>query len=482
MSEGLAVGDEVDLEVGPIAHGGHCVARHEGQVLFVRHTAPGEQVRARVTEIGPGGRYVRADAIEIGRPVAGRVPAPCPYAGPGACGGCDFPHPTLSAQRDLKTAVVREQFSRLAKLDLDATVESLGGAAAEADGLRWRSRSEFAIDDAGRAGMRRHRSHEVLPIKDCLIAAEGIVETGVLQQDWPDAEVVDVVAPSVGEPVVRPQPSSDPTRFVTEYVRVDWVDGTGAERTFAHTYEVAAEGFWQIHRDAGATFVQRVLTLLDPRPGERALDLYAGVGLFAAALADAVGSQGQVIAIESDRLACLAAQTNLADWPSALVVPGRVDDLLGVARPARRGPGNRQTRTRKPRRSPLVPHTADLVVLDPPRTGAGMAVVRELAALRPRTIAYVACDPAALARDSAALAEVGYRVAEVTAYDAFPMTHHIECIAAFVPDISCPGTSTGLSGGHRRIPPLPVRGGGDSPGAFVAAAPRNGQGSTATDN
>jgi tRNA/tmRNA/rRNA uracil-C5-methylase (TrmA/RlmC/RlmD family) len=171
-----------------------------------------------------------------------------------------------------------------------------------------------------------------------------------------------------------------------------------------------------------------------PRPGERALDLYAGVGLFSAALAGAVGGSGQVLAVESDVEASAHARANLAAYGNVVVVPSRVDDAFGVARPSRRGSARqRGSRPRQQRRSVLLPASADVVVLDPPRTGAGRGVSTEVAALGPRVIVYVACDPAALARDTAYLGEAGYRLEGLRAFDAFPMTHHVECVARFVP-------------------------------------------------
>ena len=158
------------------------------------------------------------------------------------------------------------------------------------------------------------------------------------------------------------------------------------------------------------------------------------MGLFAAALAAAVGSAGQVVAVESDPEAADHARSNLADQPNVAVLTSRVDDAFGVARPARRGSAKqRGSRPRKPSRSTLVPTAADVVVLDPPRTGAGRGVTSEVAALGPRVVVYVACDPAALARDTAYLADSGYRLDGLRAFDAFPMTHHVECVARFVP-------------------------------------------------
>jgi len=196
------------------------------------------------------------------------------------------------------------------------------------------------------------------------------------------ATSVDVVDAS-GEPraVTVPLPSRDSNvPYVTE--RVDTGD-------WSAQFRLSARGFWQVHPRAAATFVVHVLRELAPQAGERALDLYAGVGLFALALADAVGPAGAVLAIESDSRAIADAKGNLRLHPEVELRRGKVDRAL----------------------KPLVRQgiRTDLVVLDPPRTGAGKSVIKDIAALAPRAIAYVACDPAALARDVAYARDVGLR-------------------------------------------------------------------------
>ncbi|QKE84596.1 class I SAM-dependent RNA methyltransferase [Arthrobacter sp. NEB 688] len=423
--EGLAVGDEVDVDVTAFAHGGHSIARAAGQVLFVRHTLPGERVRARVTELGSGGRFVRADAVEVIEASADRVTPPCPWSGPGRCGGCDLQHVALDGQRRLKAGVVREQMSRLAGLEVDVEVEPVPG---DDGGLDWRTRVEFAVDAEGRAGLRRHRSHEVVPVDHCRIAAPGVDVLRVTERTWPGAEAVDAVAPSVGAPVAVEVPGG-PVAEVTERVEVAATEGRPG---FAHDFTVSARGFWQVHPGAATTFLTAVLDGLRVRPGERALDLYSGVGLFAAALSEAVGHEGQVVAVEADRDAVERASADLGPAGNVAVLGARVDDAFGLARTDRRR-GTGRSRGRRPARSPLLPQRADVVVLDPPRTGAGPAVVGAVADLAPRAVAYVACDPAALARDTAALLARGYRLVSLRAFDAFPMTHHVECVALFEP-------------------------------------------------
>ena len=430
---GLAVGDEVEVEVTAFAHGGHCIARHDGQVLFVRHTVPGERVLARVTETGAGERFVRADAVAVLTPSPDRVVPPCPFAGPGRCGGCDLQHVALPRQRALKAEVVREQMARLAHLEVDVEVEPVPG---DVDGLDWRTRVEFAVDAEGRAGLRRHRSHDVVPVDHCRIAAPGIDRLRVTQRHWPGADAVDAVAPSLGEPLAVAVPVADGAAIpvVHERVEATWAAPDGGWQSVVGDLAVSARGFWQVHPGAARTFVEAVMTAAEVREGERALDLYAGVGLFACALAAAVGPGGQVVAVESDPVATALARENLAGTPNVAVLPARVDDAFGVPRPARRGSARqRGSRPRKSARSALLPTSADVVVLDPPRTGAGRGVCAEVSALHPRVVVYVACDPAALARDTAYLADLGYRLDRLRAFDAFPMTHHVECVARFVP-------------------------------------------------
>ncbi len=174
---GLAEGDEVELLVGPVAHGGHFVARHEGQVVFVRHALPGERVLGRVTQARPGKRFVRADAVAVLDASPHRVTPPCPYAGPGRCGGCDFQHVALAEQRRLKAAVVREQFARLAGLEVDVEVEPVPG---DEGGLHWRTRVEFAVAPDGTAGLHRHRSLDIVSLDDCLMFSSGFPGCAVM--------------------------------------------------------------------------------------------------------------------------------------------------------------------------------------------------------------------------------------------------------------------------------------------------------------
>ncbi|MFV2111319.1 class I SAM-dependent RNA methyltransferase [Micromonospora sp. LOL_025] len=403
---GLEEAEWVELTVGAVAPGGHCVARVDGQVVFVRHALPGERVVAEVTEVHKG--FVRADAVRVLDAAPDRVEQPCPYAKPGRCGGCDLQHVAPAAQLDWKAAVVREQLTRLGGL-ADAELDALGVRIEALPGgpLGWRSRVRYAVDGAGRAGLLKHRSHEVVPIDRCLIAHPAIRELPVLAPTgtrWPDADAVETVASTGGDVAVTAVAEGVP-RTVSGPDRVREV-AAGREWT------LPASSFWQVHPAAADTLVDAVLELVDPRPGERAWDLYGGAGLFAAALAGRVGDAGRVTLVESAAQGVAAARENLRDLPRVEVVPARVETAL--ARRRITGP-------------------VDVVVLDPPRSGAGARVVRDVVAAGPRAVAYVACDPAAFARDVRTFAGLGWRLAALRGFDLFPMTQHVELVGLLLP-------------------------------------------------
>ncbi|NWF29132.1 class I SAM-dependent RNA methyltransferase [Streptomyces sp. PKU-EA00015] len=428
------IGEEYEVEVGPVAHGGHCIARtDEGRVLFVRHALPGEKVVARVTEGEEDSRFLRADAVRVLEASKDRVEAPCPYAGPGKCGGCDWQHAKPGAQRRLKGEVVAEQLKRLAGLTpeeagWDGTVMPAPGDKVPAGEVpAWRTRVQYAIDAEGRAGLRKHRSHDVQPIEHCMIAAPGVSELGVEKREWPQMATVEAIAATGSndrQVILTPRPGGRLPLVELDkpvsVLRVDEKDGGVhrvhgrafvRERADERTYRVGMGGFWQVHPQAADVLVKAVMQGLLPRKGDMALDLYCGVGLFAGALADRVGEKGAVLGIESGKRAVEDARHNLQDFDRVRIEQGKVEQVL---------PRTRITEV-------------DLIVLDPPRAGAGKQTVRHLASLGARRIAYVACDPAALARDLAYFRESGYKPRTLRAFDLFPMTHHVECVAILEP-------------------------------------------------
>jgi tRNA/tmRNA/rRNA uracil-C5-methylase (TrmA/RlmC/RlmD family) len=393
-AEGSGRGATFELTVERAAPGGDCVAHApDGRVVFVRGALPGERVRARVTD--ENRRLLRADTIEVLEASADRVEPPCPLAVPGRCGGCDWQHAAIPKGRELKGEVLREQLIRLGGVDPGGI--EVEPAPSSPDGLGWRTRVQVSVGRDGSRGLLRHRSHAVQRVRHCPISHPLVEAAGAWKADGPQAHRV------AHQPRPRVAFAASPT---TGAVVVD-ADGTLEHRALDHDFRVSAGGFWQVHPDAPHMLAVAVLAALEPQAGERALDLYAGAGLFSYALA----SRGLgVTAVEMSPVAAEDARHNCAGLDvtvHAADVAAALEADLGAF---------------------------DLVVLDPPRTGASPQIMQRLAAARPRAIAYISCDGATLARDVKAAGEWGYRLARLRAFDLFPMTAHLESLALLVPD------------------------------------------------
>ena len=369
-----------------------------------------------------------------------RVAPRCPHARPGGCGGCDWQHADLAAQRRFKADVVRDQLRRIAGLDREVTVEPVAG---DDDGLGWRTRVRFSVGAGGTAGLLAHRSHDVVEVGDCPIAHPLVRARAVTGRDWAPARSVEVVvSPPSGERavIVAPAPrgtgapgspgtpggglagEADTVLAAGRGGRLTTLSGRGSLRQHAagRSWRVSAGAFWQVHPGAPDALSAAVLDLLRPRPGEVALDLFCGAGLFAGVLATAVGPGGTVVAVDTDRAAVRDARHNLRGTPWARV--HAADAAAALARGGWPPPA--------------------LAVLDPPRTGVPRQVIEQLLAPGApgasggslRAVAYVSCDPATLARDIAVFAGLGWRLDRLRAFDIFPMTHHVECVAALTPE------------------------------------------------
>ncbi len=392
--ERLKIGQVIEVQIGPIAHGGHFIARYNGQVIFVRHGITDELVKIKIT--GVSAKIAHADVIEVINPSTDRISPPCKYAG--SCGGCDFQHITLEKQRELKANIVKEQFLRIGKIDLDQIGFDLKVSAVEpTDGLRWRTRMDFAVSAKGQIGFFGARSNDVIEIKDCLIADSRMDVSGLATRTWKSDARVEVAVSSTNEvSVMRSGRSiSGPTQIV--------------EQVGGNSFKISPNAFWQSHKAAPVELVKAVISLLDIKKNDHICDLYSGVGLFAAAILKEVSDQGFVTLIESDKTAVSDARRIFANKQNVKILQGLVAQQLPIVK------------------------RADLILLDPPRTGAGEVVVKQMVKFGPRKILYVACDPAALARDAKTLAESGYKLDHIQAFDLFPMTQHIECVASFSP-------------------------------------------------
>jgi len=393
-SSTLKTGDLVQVTIEKVAHGGHFIARHDGAVIFVRHAIPGEDCTIQITSTGSS--FNRADVVSVETPSEFRVEAPCRFANRNGCGGCDFQHISVDHQRSLKSDVIAEQFSRIAKMNLRVEVEEVG------ESTHWRTRAIATTDRNGKLGFYKSRSHSIAPVADCIICIESMNFSEIASRDFKGDVRVEISASNTGERSI----ALAPTRG-EEKARLTEGPAVLNENVSERSLEVSQESFWQSHKKAPEVLTQAVLEFAQLKTGDHVLDLYGGVGLFSAAIIDAVGPTGHVDLIEGSKVATADAARNFAAYSNITIATGDVAKLM-------------------PRIT-----AADVVVLDPPRDGAGKEAVAQIARLAPRAIVYVACDPAALARDTAYLADHSYSLVKVRAFDLFPMTHHIECVALY---------------------------------------------------
>lgn len=412
------------LTAGPPAAGGTFVARHEGRVVFIRGTTPGETVTARLLEDPQeraSARFWRAEALDVLEAGPDRAPSVWEEAGIDGVGGAEWAHIALPAQRRIASEVMQELLRRAGVSSFPIEQVQVEPAPHDAEGLAWRTRVRYAVDEEGRVGMRGWRSHEVRPVGDDPLSAQAIRDLRL--GDWiaPEGtEAIDAVAPSAGPAAVvligrdlDPNSVEIPDSWGDADVAVRTSrglvtlrgDGTVHERVGERLFTVSATGFWQSHRRAADLLTEVVQASLGAPAGGSAWDLYGGVGLFSAIAAQQVGAEGTVVSVEGNRRASQLAAENLEDLPQVSTATADVTDWVR----ARRG-------------------GVDAVVLDPPRSGAGVELMELLATNVRQRIVYVSCEPATLARDLAAIEKKGWQLSDLRAFDLFPHTHHIESV------------------------------------------------------
>ena len=418
-SASLETGQIVELTIDNVAHGGRFVGRYgagegeRGRVVFVPDTMPGETVKAQIVEVKKS--FAVAVALEVTAASADRVEHVWPEAAierspAERAGGAEFGHIRLARQRELKQRVIEDALQRTGGITRQVTVKAAPGDV-ERGGLGWRTRVRLHVDVRGNQGPFAPRSHEVVPVTSLPLATQGIQRSAQLDQRLPGVTAVDYVEWGDGEVDVIAMEGAP------ERGRTDAITETVGGREF----QLDRSGFWQVHREAAGVLtdaLRRVIDVARVDPAGWSLDLYGGVGLFAATMADALGERTRLTSVEADEVATDHASENLAEWLGAGAETGRVDRWLREL--AKRA--SKQERERL---------ANGLIVLDPPRAGAGLEVIGQIADLEPAQIVYVACDPVALARDAKLLGERGWEIASLEAFDLFPHTHHVEAMASF---------------------------------------------------
>ncbi len=389
-----------ELRIEKLVYGGAGLARHETRVVLVPFVLPGERVQVSLERERSGVREAKLRAVS--EPAAERVEPRCPYFG--RCGGCAYQHAGYEFQLLQKRVVFEEVLRRIGKLT-PPEVEVISGEAWE-----YRNRAQFHVEQ-GRIGYFEHSSRRLCAIEQCPIASPGLnAALGALCRmlgEPPFPRFVKTLELFTNESEVQLNVLATDRPVARRFF--DWcaeripgfVGGALEYHAGGDTYRVSGGSFFQVNRFLIEALVERAL---EGAEGEASVDLYAGVGLFSLALAR---RYGRVTAVESGGSAVRDLEVNAARAGLAVAVRQASAELflLGLA------------------------ERPDFVLADPPRTGLGKSVVRELVRLGPPRLVIVSCDPATLARDLAALTAGGYRLERLTLIDLFPQTAHIETIA-----------------------------------------------------
>lgn len=406
-------------------YGGNFLARDEGKAIFVPLVLPGEQARVRIAAEKRGYATAELDELKVASPL--RVVPACPHFGP--CGGCQYQHTDYETQLQFKQAVLRETLER-------GGVSPPGDIAVlAAEAWRYRNRIRLALDSQGHPGYRGRRSHAIVPIRECPIAAPLLVRAALTS-----SEVIRLMAPALrptemalftdaNETVLlltlfvsRPVNTGFDEFAIQVHNRIpelagaelvlqtsesqagrtlaQWGDSSLSYCTSTLSYRVDHGAFFQVNRWLLDPLVDRVTA---GHRGALAWDLFAGVGLFARKLAE---SFAKVIAVEAAPAATDALAANL-QGTSAIAV---TSSTLHFLRENRQG------------------DRPDWIIVDPPRTGLGAEITQLIAEIRPPALTYVSCDPATLARDLRALLAAGYSIESMTLADLFPQTYHLETV------------------------------------------------------
>lgn len=388
---------ELVLTTGPAANGGSCVARYDGRVVFVRYALPGEVVRVRIRSVR--GSYWHADTLEVLEPSPDRVDSLCSIAGVDGAGCCDLAFAEPDAARIIKGQVVANQLARLGGHRWEGAAEPLG----DGEPRGWRVRVRLDVGPDGRPGFHRYHSADLVNDLRCGQLPAGMLD-GLDALRWHVGDHIHATLDSDGNRHVLCTSNRDRKGRV--------VDGSRqvVHRVGERGWAIPVNGFWQSHREAAETYSTLVAEWAsDTRDVRVAWDLYGGAGLFAPVLADLVGPLGRVLTVDSSRAASTAARSALADLPQVDVRNDSVRRALMVERDG-----------------------ADVAVLDPPRAGAGKAVIDLLAGVGVRRVIHIGCEAAAFARDIGLYRALGYEVEAIRVFDSFPLTHRVECVALLI--------------------------------------------------
>lgn len=404
----------IELTLQEMVHGGQALARHAGRTIFVPYGIPGERVRARLTDEHE--RYAFAEVVEVLEPSPHRVTPRCPHFGPGLCGGCHFQHLDYAVQPGYKRDVVIDQLKRIGGIEQPTVHPTI----ASPTPWHYRTHVTFHRDSLGNLCFVGTDNETLIPIDECHIMRPELMtlldelnleeietlERVRLQAGLDDDRMVIISTNDDEAPELEVNMPVSINLLLSDNEPVNLIGSSHTVYTVrGRQFRVTAGGFFQVNLPQAEALVDLVLHKLNLRGSEAVLDLYAGVGLFTAFLAE---QAALVTSVESYPPAVTDADENLAAFDNVDLIEGSVEDVLAE----------------------LDEHY-DAAVIDPPRSGLGRDALDALIGLAPRQIVYVSCEPSTLARDAKRLLAKGYRLVDVTPVDMFPQTYHIECVAYF---------------------------------------------------
>ena len=400
-----------DIQLTALTYGGDAIGRlPDGRAVFVPFALPGERARVRLVEEKRG--HARAELLEVLEPVPGRIPPRCAHFT--ACGGCHYQHMDYPAQLAAKTAILKEQLERIGGL-ADIPIRE---AVPSPQPWNYRNHVQFHLTSDGKLGYQAPRSSTVIPIRECHLPE------APLNALWPQLEVEALpglervgLRLGAGEELMLVLESSQPgaPEFTVEEVALSAVQlGPGGALVLAGSeaivvevlgrpFRVSAASFFQVNTAQAAAMVEHLLQALPLEPGMTVLDVYCGVGLFSAFLAPRVQ---RLVGIELSPEACEDFAVNLDAFENVELYEAPAEQVLAG-----------------------VDFHPDVIVVDPPRAGLGQATLDGLLRQEASHLAYISCDPATLARDAKRLVQGGYRLRQITPFDLFPQTYHIESIS-----------------------------------------------------
>lgn len=416
--EDLARGDRREVRIERMAHGGEGIALIDERVVFVKGAFPGDVVLVEVGKVKKS--FARAALVEVLEPSPLRGEHRCPAAAAGG-GCCDFSALKAEEEAALKKGILIDQLNRLGGFDSlpEVAVHDL------APHTQWRTRVRLGVSAQGKAGVRMASSQSIVEDIECTQAPaemyRGVMGDKALHFT-PGAEVVAAID-DAGEHHVVEIKKAPRGRRAEKVSRVYAGSGTAVQELDGVRFELPATAFWQAHKQAAHSYsalirewIERYLDAENPHHNHIVgWDLYGGVGAFVPAMLEALGAQARVHSVEASSQAARSGEAALDCEPGGVNAERVTFHSTTVEKAIEQLP------------------QPQVVVLDPPRTGAGHNVISSVAQAKPEVVIHIGCDPATFARDAQAWTEAGYSLHQLALFNAFPGTHHMETIGLYLP-------------------------------------------------